>query len=321
MNKRTETKFDPQITSDEHAGENGSRRYLMNRFAGIFLLTFLLSLLPLLTIQAEQKKTKAFQRPQPDKAVVYKQTPQGELKINIFLPEDVKQGEPRPAIIFFFGGGWVGGAPTQFYPHCKYLADRGMVAFAAEYRIKKKHNTSPFECVEDGKSAIRSVREHAKQWNIDPDRIAAGGGSAGGHVAASTALISGLEAEGENKKIRSTPDALVLFNPVLDTTQTGWKGGYKRLGDRCKELSALHYIDDKTPTTIIFHGTADTTVPYENAERFQKIMKEHHNRCELFGYPDRKHGFFNAGKNREDYQDTVSKMDTFLVSLGWLSKP
>ncbi len=286
----------------------------------LFVMFLILSLLTL-PVQAGQKKQKTLQRPRPDKTVVYKSTPQGDLKINIFLPENVKQGAPRAAIVFFFGGGWVGGAPTQFYPHCRHLAERGMVAFSAEYRIKNKHKTTPFECVEDGKSAIRWVREHAEQWNIDPNRIAAGGGSAGGHVAASTALIAGLDAEDENKKIRSTPDAMVLFNPVLDTTETGWKGGFKRLGARCKELSALHYINDKTPTTVIFHGTADTTVPYENAERFQKIMKEHGNRCELHGYPDRKHGFFNAGKNREDYLDTVSKMDSFLVSLGWLSIP
>lgn len=289
--------------------------------SGGLSFTFLIVLLLTLPVQAGQKTQKAFQRPLPDKTIVYKSTPQGDLKLHLFLPQNAKQGEPRAAIVFFFGGGWVGGAPTQFYPHCKYLADRGIVAFSAEYRIKKKHNTTPFECVEDGKSAVRWIRKSAIRWNIDSNRIAAAGGSAGGHVAASTSLISGVEAEGEDKQVRSTPDAMVLFNPVLDTTETGWQGGYRRLGERCKELSPIHYINTQTPATAVFHGTADTTVPYENAERFQKIMIEHGNRCELFGYSERKHGFFNAGKNKDDYQDTVSKMDGFLVSLGWLSKP
>ena len=283
------------------------------------LMLFLMSLTSPPTVNAKQKTSQVSRSPQPDEIVVYKKTPQGELKINVFLPPEFKKGKHRPAIVFFFGGGWVGGSPKQFYPHCRYLADRGMVAFAAEYRVKNKHQTSPFQCVEDGKSAIRWVREQAERWNIDPERIAAAGGSAGGHVAASTALIPGLEAENENKKIRSTPDALVLFNPVLDTTETGWKGGHKRLGERAGELSPIHHINGKTPPAIIFHGTADTAVPYENVERFQKIMKEHGNRCELFGYPGRTHGFFNFG-NRPDYLDTVSQMDNFLVSLRWLSK-
>ncbi len=323
MDKRSETKSGHPAVREQRSRKkaDADKEKRVAELPGKFLTALLLSLFLLHPVQAGQKKDKTFQRPRPDQVVVFKKTPQGELKINLFLPEKAGQGEPKAAIVFFFGGGWVGGAPTQFYPHCRYLADRGMVAFAAEYRIKSKHDTTPFECVEDGKSAVRWVREHAARWNIDPNRIAAGGGSAGGHVAACTALISGMEAENENKKIRSTPDALVLFNPVLDTTSTGWKGGRKRLGERSKELSPLHYIDDNTPATIIFHGTADTTVPYENAERFQKIMKEHNNRCELFGYPDRKHGFFNAGRNRADYLDTVSKMDTFLVSLGWLPKP
>ncbi len=196
-----------------------------------------------------------------------------------------------------------------------------MVAFSAEYRVKNKHKTTPVECIEDGKSAVRWVREHAVQWNIDLNRIAVGGWSAGGHIAASTSLISGLDAKQENGKIRSTPDAMFLFNPVLDTTLTGWKAGQKRLGDRSRELSPIHYINDQTPATVIFQGTADIYLPYENVERFHKIMRQHHNRCEVFSYAGRPHGFFKPSVNKEDYLDTVSKMDTFLVSLGWLSKP
>ncbi|MBL4884088.1 MAG: alpha/beta hydrolase fold domain-containing protein [Planctomycetaceae bacterium] len=302
---------------------NDKQRSECKTITSVLLLSAVMVSLLSMPVQANQKKLKnTSKRPQPDQSIVFKSTPQGDLLINIFLPENVKQGEQRPAIVFFFGGGWVGGAPTQFYPHSRYLADRGIVAFSAEYRIKSKHKTSPFECVEDGKSAIRWVRENAARWNIDPNRIAAGGGSAGGHVASSTSLISGLDAKDENLKVRSTPDAMVLFNPVVDTTATGWVAGHKRLGDRSNELSSIHYINANTPATILFHGTADTAVPFENVERFQKLMKTQHNRCELFGYEDRKHGFFNFGKgNNEDYLDTVSKMDAFLVSLGWLSKP
>jgi len=285
-------------------------------FCIVFSVGFLLAASPADSSAADRKSSL----PQPDETVDYKTTPQGKLQLHIFKPK-TESSSPRPAIVFFFGGGWVSGSPSQFYPHCRHLADRGMVAIAAEYRIKNKHETTPFECVEDGNSAIRWVREHAADYQIDPKRVAAGGGSAGGHVAASTATLQGFDAASENKSISSQPDALVLFNPVVDTTAKGWAAGARKLGDRAEELSPLQHIHEDTPAAIIFHGTGDTTVPFENVERFCEAMKKAGHRCELHGYADRPHGFFNYGRNKEDYQDTVEKMDDFLVSLGWLQKP
>ena len=81
-----------------------------------------------------------------------------ELHLFIFNPADLKPADQRPAIVFFFGGGWAFGTPAQFYPQARHLAARGMGAICAEYRIKSQHETSPIECITDGKSAIRFVR-------------------------------------------------------------------------------------------------------------------------------------------------------------------
>src|SRR5580700_9800147 len=82
--------------------------------------------------------------PADNKSVaVFKTTPQGELKINLYFPKDWKPTDHRPAIVFFFGGGFTGGDPVQFKTKSEYLAARGMVAAAAEYRIKNKHQTDP----------------------------------------------------------------------------------------------------------------------------------------------------------------------------------
>ncbi|HYW79663.1 MAG TPA: carboxylesterase family protein, partial [Thermoguttaceae bacterium] len=84
------------------------------------------------------------------KVEVYKRIGDVALNIYIYTPKDHKPSDNRPAIVFFFGGGWVGGTPSQFRPHAEYLASRGMVAMAADYRVSSRHKTSPFECVEDG---------------------------------------------------------------------------------------------------------------------------------------------------------------------------
>ncbi len=255
----------------------------------------------------------------PEKQI-YKKTPQGDLTAHIFYPRDWKPSDKRPVIVFFFGGGWVGGSPKQFFEHSKYFASRGMVAISAEYRINKKHKTTPFECVADGKSAIRWVRANADKLGVDPKKIVASGGSAGGHVAACTGVIWGYDEKDEDLKVSSLPNAMILFNPVIDTSQKGY--GYNKLKEQWKKLSPAHHVDKGIVPTLIFHGTADKTVPFENVERFTKLMKESKNKCTLVSFPDKGHGFFNYGRDKDNasYNETIKKADEFLAALGYLEK-
>ena len=92
--------------------------------------------------------------------------------------------------MFFFGGAWTQWRPGQFEPQASYLAGRGMVAIRADYRVKNRHRATPADGVEDAKSAIRWVRQNASMLGVDPDRIVAAGGSAGGHLAACTACVA-----------------------------------------------------------------------------------------------------------------------------------
>lgn len=250
-----------------------------------------------------------------DQTVVYKTVDGIDLKLHIFNPSGHQPTDKRPAIVFFFGGGWISGSPSQFYPHCKYLADRGMVAISAEYRVNKKHGTSPKECVKDGKSAMRWVRQHAAELGIDPDRLAAGGGSAGGHVAAAVAALSGFNEEGEDQSVSCRPAALVLFNPVFDNGPDGY--GYDRVKEYWQEFSPLHNLHKGMPPTVVFLGTEDEHIPIQTAEDYQKRMEALGVRCDLHIYEGRKHGFFNH-KHSADYAETVAVMDRFLVSLGLL---
>lgn len=273
--------------------------------------TYLLSLL-LLASSVFSLEVEGFA---PDKEVVYKTVDDVQLKLGLFLPPDFSPEDQRPAVVFFFGGGWKGGSPTQFYPHCKYLAGRGMVALAADYRVFSRHKTSPRECVKDGKSAIRWIRQHAGELGVNPDRIAAGGGSAGGHIAAATGTTAAFSEENEDQTISTVPNALILFNPVLDTGPDGY--AYEKVRDFWRELSPMHNISAKTPPAIIFLGDEDAIVPVSSAEKFKQLMAEKGIRCDLEVYPGQKHGFFNY-PNRNYFADTVRKMDLFLVSLGWL---
>jgi acetyl esterase len=250
---------------------------------------------------------------------VYKSVDGTELRLHVFNPPNHHPTIKRSAIVFFFGGDWVGGTLEQFVPQSKYLAERGMVAIVADYRVFNRHKTSPFESMADAKSAIRWVRSHAGELGVDPNRIAAGGGSAGGHLALSSAVFDGFDETKENSKTSSKPNALVLFNPVVDTTYERMR---ERFGDRGREASPIHHIARGLPPMVIFHGKADTAVPFAEVEKFCAEDRAKGNKCQLFGYEGAHHGFFNPQHEQGKwYRETLLEADRFLTEIGYLPEP
>ncbi len=247
-------------------------------------------------------------------AHVYKEVDGRALKLYVTQPDGWQKSDRRPAIVFFHGGGWVGGAPGQFTEHSKYLAKRGMVAIQVEYRLlDRKSNQPPTICVEDALDAMRWVRSHAAELGIDPNRIAAAGGSAGGHLAAYLVTVSVREAG-----VSTKPNAMILFNPVYDNGPDGW--GTQRVKDRYQEFSPAHNISQDDPPHIVYLGSKDKLIPVATAKRFQQKMQEAGVRSELRIYEDQGHGFFNHGRdNNRWYDATIEETDKFLTSLDWLS--
>ena len=246
------------------------------------------------------------------KEYVYKKTPKGDLRMTVHFPPGWKAADKRPAIVFFFGGGWTGGTVNQFADQAAYLATRGMVAARADYRVKSRHGVTPEACVEDAKSAVRWLRQKAGDLGIDPDRLVGSGGSAGGHIAACAAMAPGLDAKDEDASVSSKPNALVLFNPVLDLQNLGQHAA--GLGDdTVKAISPNLHVAKGAPPAILFYGTRDKFLAHGQAMLARS--KEAGNRAELWTAGDQPHAFFN----RPPWKDlTLIEADKFLVSLGYL---
>ena len=256
-----------------------------------------------------------------------------ELKLWIFEPRGHQPSDTTPAIVFFFGGGWTNGSPSQLTKQCEYLAARGMVAITADYRVASRNNVTMDKCVSDAKSAIRWVREHSSEYGIDPNRIVASGGSAGGHLAVSTALLPKFDEPNENLEISSKPNALVLFNPALyfDPQDNGEASDVEnrspnpvdRYGDNTAEdLSPYHHITKGAPPTIILSGSEDFLITEKTINMFGNKMKEVGSECTFVIYEGEPHGFFNWGmKNNGPYIATTKRVDEFLVSIGYLEAP
>ena len=274
---------------------------------GLSLLAF--------TAPAAQPAKKS--NPPVGEPVVYKKVEGRELKLYLIKPADWKASDRRPGIVFFHGGGWVAGGPSAFNTQGQYLATRGMVCAQVEYRLLRDPKEPPLVCIQDAKSAMRWVRGHARELGIDPKRIAASGGSAGGHLSAFVGLAKGLDDPQDDLSISPRANALVLFNPVFDNgPEDGW--GTQRVGARYKEFSPAHNITPDAPPTIVFIGSQDKLIPLSVVDRFKTNMTKAGARCETRIYEGQGHGFFN----RDPWlTKTLIEADKFLTSLGWLQGP
>lgn len=241
-------------------------------------------------------------------------TPTRDLRIDWTRPKDWRASDARGAVVFFHGGGWVGGTPQQFAPHCEALAELGLVCFRVEYRLlPRKGNDPPATCVADVSDAMRTIRGSAAKFGIDPDRIACGGGSAGGHLAAFLGMMDDEQVDGVSRKA----NALLLYNPVYDNGPGQW--GAQRVGEQTDRYSPAHNISKDDPPAIVFLGENDALIPVATAEHFQQLSQNAGLVSELVKYPGQSHGFFNTKVAKgKYYRDTLEKSIAFLDQLGWM---
>jgi len=250
----------------------------------------------------------------PDvKTMTYKTIGDKELQIHIHYPPGWKASDSRPAIIFFFGGGWSGGKIEQFQPQAEYLAARGMVAARADYRVKSRDGVTPDKCVEDARSAVRWMRRNAGRLGIDPEKLVASGGSAGGHLAACMMIPKSVEADGDDLSISTIPQAMVLFNPVLSFENEQMLERLNGDEQLARKISPTRYLDKNAPPALILFGTNDRLKIF--GDEYWKKAEAIGVRADKYLAEGQGHGFFNRSPWTER---TLLVMDKFLASLGFL---
>jgi acetyl esterase len=260
------------------------------------------------------QSTQLAEPPLPRETIIYKRVGTNDLKLFVIKPPGWQSSDRVPAILIFHGGGWVWGTPSIMAAQGNYFARRGMVSILVQYRLlDKKTKAPPTMCVADAQSALRWVRAHAAELGVDPNRIAAGGGSAGGHLAAFLGLMHGLDDPQDDLTVSAQANALVLWNPVFDNSPGQW--GHELVGDRYQEFSPAQNITSNAPPAIVFLGTKDKLIPVKTVKTFQTNMQAAGVRCEAFFYEGQGHGFFSKEPWRTQ---TLTEADKFLTSLGWI---
>ena len=215
-----------------------------------------------------------------------------DLKMHVVLPKSASE-RPRPAYVWIHGGGWQGGTKEGGVRQVVPLVRSGFVGATIEYRLTGE---APFPAqIEDCKCAIRYLRAHAETYNIDPNRIAVGGSSAGGHLAALVGTSGGVE---ELEGTGGWPDQSSRVQAVLDlygptdfkqfVTTKGYErhnrdgspeskllGGGEVLAnpDGIKRVNPITYVDKDDPPFLIIHGDNDRTVPFNQSEALHAALK------------------------------------------------
>lgn len=252
------------------------------------------------------------------RSLVYKKAGDRELSLHVFEPQGHKAGDARACFITLHGGGWTGGNPQRMFPFADHYAKLGLVGISVQYRLHNaKAGVSVFDCVKDARSAVRYVRAHAKELGIDPHKIIVSGGSAGGHLAAATAQFEGVNEDGEDLRISTVPNALVLLFPVIDCSKEGY--GQAKIGAQWQDISPVDHVHAGLPPTITFHGTGDTVTPFIGAKTFHEAMLKAGNKSELVINEGGTHGYLM--RDRVLLDDTLARSDAFLTALGFITQP
>lgn len=209
------------------------------------------------------------------------------LKLDLYQPTDVDG--PAAGLIFIHGGAWKGGKKEDYRYYCLLFAQKGYVVTSIEYRLLKEKIYPA--AIQDCKCAVRWMRANAFELGVDPDRLAAIGGSAGGHLSMMVGYSSdvpGFEGNGGHADVSSAVRCIVnIYGPTDLTTDFVRENEYANratkefLGKRLQEDEALFeeaspitYVDADDPPTLILHGTIDDIVPINQGDLLAAKLTE-----------------------------------------------
>jgi len=252
---------------------------------------------------------------------IYKNVGERELPLFVYKPKDWTAADQRICVVWFFGGGWKIGGPAQFSEQSMWLAKRGIISITVDYRIESTDGTTPFEAVKDARSALRWVRSNATRFGIDPGKVVAAGGSAGGHLAAACAIFSEQNENSDALNFSPVPDALLLLGPLLDPDiPIVHKHTGQEEFETYRAISPIDQLKAPLPPTLILHGAGDRVIPVESIAAFVTRAKQLGSPyVKLVRYQGMGHEFYSHGiRGNLEFKDTLERAMKFFGELGWL---
>ncbi|MBN2737572.1 MAG: alpha/beta hydrolase [Spirochaetales bacterium] len=220
----------------------------------------------------------------------YKQTDHGKLQIHFLFPEnyDSQREKPYTALVYYHGGGWVGGEMAWSHKDAGYMATLGLIGVAVQYSFAN-NSTSVLQAMKDANSSIRWVRSHAEEFNIDPNKIIAMGGSSGAHLALCTAFFPQFRESSEDETISSIPNGIIVIAAPVNVVDHSFFSYLLLNQEKAINCSPYHHIQSGMPPVFMIHSKMDEMVPFRHTEDFVNQMKKAGNQIELYISPGTTH--------------------------------
>jgi len=240
--------------------------------------------------------------------------------VDLYLPKHRTTDKPLPVVVNIHGGGWSGGNRRGAGMAASYAASGNYAGVSVGYRLSSEAKW-PAQ-IHDCKAAIRWIRGHAKEYNLDPDRIGVTGTSAGGHLVSLLGLTEGVkELEGNIGEFTNLSSKVTcvanycgpqdMASPLMqgeaalkdDPAVAGLLGGpLKEKAAEAKASSPLTYVHAGAPPFLTAHGTKDMRVNFTNATRLHEALTKAGDSSILLALTDQGHGFSSPELNRRVQQ-------------------
>jgi len=251
--------------------------------------------------------------------IVYHTANNYQNKLDVYTPADAKA--PTPVVIVIHGGGWIEGTKEERVLEMMPYLQMGFAAVNVEYRLGRI-SLAP-AAVEDCRCALHWVFANAKKFNFDPNSVVLQGGSAGGHLALTTGMLTpaagfdrecraGDEDWSQNLGTSKDPRVAAIVNwfgiaDVLDELHgpnaksytVVWLGDQPNADEIAKRVSPINYVTRDLPPIITIHGDKDALVPYEQSVRLHKALDAAKVPNQLYTVPGANHGGFTFDQNQQ----------------------
>ncbi|GAB1308872.1 hypothetical protein KH5_15550 [Urechidicola sp. KH5] len=233
------------------------------------------------------------------------------LKMVVDIPKTPKQSRGYPFVIWVHGGAWANGSTNAFKNQSQYFASKGIAGVRITYSLKK--HGGHFEMgMQELDEAVQFIKSHATDWGLDIKNFGFAGGSAGTPLSS----LAAMKFSDKGCKLYIGCNGIYDFINNRQGRFCGGKTLKNKYLENITDLNAIstinHIPKDKKqiPAVVLFHGTADTTISYNQSVAFHKMIIAHEGLSEIHLYPFYAHAFFN--KNASDaYEDVTLKMFDF----------
>jgi acetyl esterase/lipase len=269
--------------------------------------------------------------------IVYKVANRYEAKLDVYRPEHAATA--TPVVMMIHGGGWLFGTKEDSVLYLLPYLQMGFAVVNVEYRMGSV-SLAP-AAVEDCLCALHWIGRNAKKYEFDLSKVVITGGSAGGHLALTTAMIppsAGFENECAYEDdegwtgtfVDSRPKVAAVVNwfgitDVADMIQgpnihgyaVSWLGSVPNREDLARRVSPLTYVRSGLPPVLTIHGDADKLVPYSHAVRLHEALTKAGVRNQLLTLPGAGHGGFTDEQELKAFE----AVRAFLAGVGVIAGP